>query len=73
MKSIDIENFKQKYAVSESISGYWYYHLSPKGNSSKALCGAPTMCCSLPFDAWGFRGHLGEQYCKKCLEIAGEG
>ena len=61
---------EDKYNVSESITGYWYYHLSSKSNSSKALCGTPTMCCSMPFSAWGYRGHLREQYCDECLKIA---
>ena len=61
---------EDKYHVTESISGYWYYHLSKKGINGQALCGAHTMNCSVPFSAWGYRGHLREQYCNKCLEIA---
>jgi len=61
---------EDKYQVTEGISGYWHYHLSPKSNLSRVLCGARTMHCYLPFDRWGFVGHLNEKYCDECLKIA---
>lgn len=52
--------------ITEGVAGVWFYHLSPAGINSKALCGAQTMLTQLPLSAWGVRGHLNERYCAVC-------
>lgn len=56
--------------VVESITGQWFYHLSPN-RRGPALCGyANTMVTHCTLDSWGFRGHLREKYCEKCEKLA---
>jgi len=57
--------------IVETISGYYYYHLSETGkNASITLCGRKdVMQTSIPISAWGNKSHLGEKWCKKCWEI----
>jgi hypothetical protein len=55
--------------ITEGVAGIWFYHLSPAGTNTKALCGAKTMNTALPLSSWGFRGHLNERYCDKCAAI----
>lgn len=57
-------------AVSEGVAGVWHYHLSQRGQTSRALCGAKTMMTGIPVTAWGkpFGEHFPKQptWCKAC-------
>lgn len=61
------------FVVVEGVSGRWHYHLSPKKDMYKPLCGAHgVMSTSMRLDQWGYVGHLHESYCSECEKIAKE-
>ena len=52
--------------VVESTTGYYHYHLREEGQP-ESLCGRrDMMLTAVPLSAWGYRGHLREQYCAAC-------
>ena len=58
--------------ITESVLGTWFYHLSDSKNFTRSFCGAHVMKTSMTHKQWGFKGHLKERYCDKCVEIATE-
>lgn len=62
---------KVAHVITESVTGYYFYHWSTAGQETRALCGAQTMPTMMGPKLWGYRGHLGEKYCKKCAKEVG--
>lgn len=49
--------------VSEGIAGYWHYHISEPGKTTRGLCGAKTMHTSINIRDW--RVPFGEHFPKR--------
>lgn len=41
-----------EHVVTEGIAGYWHYHISEPGNTTRGLCGARTMHTSIKIRDW---------------------
>lgn len=56
--------------ITETVSGVYFYHLTRerKNGQHTALCGESFtgMETRATLSSWGYRGHLGEHYCKGC-------
>ena len=60
---------KEGLRIVESVTGYWHFHLAPREEHWKALCGARTMLANDGM-IWGWLGpaHFPKKYtyCKEC-------
>lgn len=60
------------FSITESVSGYWHYHISLKSDRTVSFCGKQTMNTSIPLERWGVR--FGEHFpkhptwCQSCEE-----
>ncbi len=64
------------FKIVEGINGYYSYHMIKHGEGpARALCGARTMCTSLPIESWGEEFSIGCQsakWCKDCERLRKE-
>ncbi len=64
---------KKDFVITEGVEGYWQYHFSNPGKTSRSLCGKATMQTEMTHEQWGFVGHLNEKYCSECEKLADQG
>jgi hypothetical protein len=57
-----------EYRVTESLNGFWSYHLSSTTTNTTAICGARTMSTSIAMKSWGVSGRRRERWCAICAE-----
>ena len=67
-----IEVASKRYRVTEGISGYYFYHLSPVEDYTYSLCGKNTMQTHIPLSSWGEKGpsHIRYKWCSMCKELS---
>lgn len=62
--------------ITEGIIGYWHYHLSEPGKTTRGLCGARTMHTAMHRSAWRvpFGQHFPKRptWCEKCESLDGQ-
>ncbi len=61
------------FVVDEGVESIYAYHIRRPGTHPEggylALCGRRLLGKQLPMDAWGYRSHLHEKYCKECERL----
>ncbi len=61
----------REHLIVEEVHGNFHYHIAKCETFTKSLCGKniTMMQTAIPYNSWGIKSHLKEQWCEDCKRL----